>query len=132
MGGDPWECCIRIAPVSTSTGRRWWLTCVTTIPGVSDLSARVTRAEIGGDMSRSPNVGHLISWAGLCRETISVPASSDPTACAKDARWLKTTLIRCVWAAAQKPKFHRLRALRGAKKAIGALVDPHRRLPHAL
>ena len=37
-----------------------------TIPGVSDLSAQVIRAEIGGDMSRFPTVGHLISWAGLC------------------------------------------------------------------
>ena len=39
---------------------------LTTIPGVSDLSAQVIRAEIGGDMSRFPTVGHLISWAGLC------------------------------------------------------------------
>ena len=34
---------------------------LTTIPGVSDLSAQVIRAEIGGDMSRFPTVGHLIS-----------------------------------------------------------------------
>ena len=39
---------------------------LTTIPGVSDLSAQVIRAEIGGDMSRFPTVRHLISWAGLC------------------------------------------------------------------
>ena len=39
---------------------------LTTIPGVSDLSAQVIRAEIGGDISRFPTVGHLISWAGLC------------------------------------------------------------------
>jgi transposase len=39
---------------------------LTTIPGVSDLSANVIRAEIGGDMSRFPTVGHLISWGGFC------------------------------------------------------------------
>ena len=38
---------------------------LTTIPRVSDLSAQVIRAEIGGDMSRFPTVGHLVSWAGL-------------------------------------------------------------------
>ena len=42
--------------------------------------------------------------------------------------WLKTTLIQCAWAAARKKgsylqaQFHRLRARRGAKKAIGAVA----------
>ena len=41
---------------------------------------------------------------------------------------LKTTLIQCAWAAARKngsylqAQFHRLRARRGAKKAIGAVA----------
>jgi transposase len=30
------------------------------------LSAYVIRTEIGGDMSRFPTVGNLISWAGFC------------------------------------------------------------------
>jgi transposase len=44
------------------------------------------------------------------------------------APWLKTTLVQCAWAAARKKasylqaQFHRLRARRGAKKAIGALA----------
>jgi transposase len=38
---------------------------LTTIPGISELSAGVILAEIG-DMSRFPTAGHLISWAGLC------------------------------------------------------------------
>ena len=46
----------------------------------------------------------------------------------KGAPWLKTTLIQCAWAAARKKgsylqaQFHRLRARRGAKKAIGAVA----------
>ena len=46
----------------------------------------------------------------------------------KGAPWLKTTLVQCAWAAARKKasylqaQFHRLRARRGAKKAIGALA----------
>ena len=44
------------------------------------------------------------------------------------APWLKTTLVQCAWAASRKKasylqaQFHRLRAGRGAKKAIGALA----------
>src|SRR6516162_8135935 len=46
----------------------------------------------------------------------------------KGAPWLKTTLVQCAWAAARKKasylqaQFHRLRARRGAKKAIGAVA----------
>jgi hypothetical protein len=46
----------------------------------------------------------------------------------KAAAWLKTTLVQCAWAGARKKasylqaQFHRLRARRGAKKAIGAVA----------
>ena len=39
---------------------------LTSIPGISTLSAQVILSEIGTDMSRFPTAGHLISWAGLC------------------------------------------------------------------
>ena len=99
-----------------------------TIPGVSDLSAYVIRAEIGGDMSRFPTVGHLISWAGLCPKNDESAGKRRSNRMRKGAPWLKTTLIQCAWAAARKnasylqAQFHRLRARRGAKKAIGALA----------
>jgi transposase len=64
-----------------------------------------------------------------------VPASGALPGCAKacpreggGAPWLKTTLVQCAWAAARKKasylqaQFHRLRARRGAKKAIGAVA----------
>ena len=37
-----------------------------TIPGISETAARVVIAEVGADMSRFPDAGHLVSWAGLC------------------------------------------------------------------
>ncbi len=111
---------------------------LTTIPGVSVLSAEIILAEIGRDMSRFPTAGHLISWAGLCPKNDESPTGQArglkahgkrrSTRMRKGAPWLKTTLVQCAQAAARKKdsylqaQFHRLRARRGAKKAFGALA----------
>ena len=101
---------------------------LTTIPGVSELSARIILAEIGHDMSRFPTAGHLISWAGLCPRNDESAGKRRSVRMRKGAPWLKTTLVQCAWAASRKKasylqaQFHRLRARRGAKKAIGALA----------
>ena len=39
---------------------------LSTIPGVSELSAQVILSEIGTDMGRFASAAHLRSWAGLC------------------------------------------------------------------
>ena len=104
------------------------ITILTTIPGVSDLSARTIMAKIGMDMSRFPTDSHLISWAGLCPRNDESAGKRRSNRMRKGAPWLKTTLIQCAWAAARKngsylqAQFHRLRARRGAKKAIGAVA----------
>jgi transposase len=101
---------------------------LTTIPGVDELSACVILAEIGRDMSRFPTAGHLISWAGLCPRNDESAGKRRSTRMRKGAAWLKTTLVQCAAAAARRKasylqaQFHRLRARRGAKKAIGALA----------
>jgi transposase len=101
---------------------------LTSIPGINELSACVILAEIGRDMSRFPTVGHLISWAGLCPKNDESAGKRRSTRMRKGAPWLKTTLVQCAWAAARKKasylqaQFHRLRARRGAKKAIGAVA----------
>ena len=101
---------------------------LTSIPGIGELAARVLLAEIGTDMSRFPTVGHLISWAGLCPGNDESAGKRRSTRMRKGAPWLKTTLIQCAWAAARKKgsylqaQFHRLRARRGAKKAVGAVA----------
>ena len=79
-------------------------------------------------MSRFPTAGHLISWAGLCPKNDESAGKRRSTRMRKGAPWLKTTLVQCAWAASRKKasylqaQFHRLRARRGAKKAIGALA----------
>ena len=101
---------------------------LTSIPGIGELAARVLLAEIGTDMSRFPTAGHLISWAGLCPKNDESAGKRRSTRMRKGAPWLKTTLIQCAWAGARKKgsylqaQFHRLRARRGAKKAIGAVA----------
>jgi transposase len=99
-----------------------------TIPGISDLTAQIIVSEIGTDMSRFPTAGHLISWAGLCPRNDESAGKRRSTRLRKGAPWLKTTVVQCAWAAVRKKdsylqaQFHRLRARRGAKKAICAVA----------
>jgi transposase len=101
---------------------------LTSIPGVSELSARVIAAEIGTDMSRFASAAHLISWAGLCPKNDESAGKRRSTRMRKGAPWLKTILIQCGWAATRKKEsylqaqYHRIRARRGGKKAIGAVA----------
>ena len=67
---------------------------LTTIPGISDLSASIIIAEIGTDMSRFPTEGHLISWAGLCPGNDESAGKRRSTRMRKGAPWLKTALIQ--------------------------------------
>lgn len=101
---------------------------LTTMPGVSDIVAQVIVAEIGVDMSRFPSPGHLVSWAGLCPRNDESAGKRRSTRVRKSANWLKTTLVTAAWAAARKKdsylraQFLRLKARRGAKKAILAVA----------
>jgi transposase len=100
---------------------------LTTIPGVGDTVARVIVAEIGIDMDRFPTAGHLLSWAGLCPRLDESAGKRRSTRTRRSAPWLKTTLVQAAWAAVRTPgylraRFHRLKARRGARKAIVAVA----------
>jgi transposase len=101
---------------------------LTTMPGVSDRTAQVMVAEVGVDMARFPTAAHLISWAGLCPRNDESAGKRRSTRVRKGAPWLKTTLVSAAWAAVRtkdsylQAQFHRLRARRGAKKAILAVA----------
>ena len=75
---------------------------LTTMPGLSDTTARVLIAEIGIDMTRFPTVGHLISWAGLCPRLDESAGKRRSTRTRRSAPWLKTTLTNAAWAATRK------------------------------
>jgi transposase len=97
---------------------------LSTMPGLSDISANVVVAEIGIDMSRFATPGHLLSWACLCPRNDESAGKRRSTKLRRGGKWLKTTLVQAAWAAIKvkgsylQAQFHRLRARRGAKKAI--------------
>jgi transposase len=101
---------------------------LTTMPGVSHLTAAVILAEIGDDMSTFPSAGHLISWAGLCPRLDVSNRTRHSTRTRPSAPWLKTALVQAAWAAARKKnsyfhaQFLRLKSRRGPKKAILAVA----------
>jgi transposase len=99
-----------------------------TIPGVSDITAQIIVAEIGVDMSRFPDVGHLISWGGLCSQLNESAGKRKSTRLKKGNSALKEALIQAAWAASRvkntylQAQFLRLRSRRGPKKAVGAVA----------
>ena len=101
---------------------------LSTIPGVSILSATTILSEIGRDMSRFPTAGHLVAWAGLCPGQNESAGKVKSTRLRKGAPWLKTMLVQCAWAAKRKKdsyykaQFFRLQSRRGPQKAICAVA----------
>jgi transposase len=101
---------------------------LTTIPGVSHVTARVIVAEIGDDMRRFPTAGNLISWAGLCPRLDESAGKQRSNRTRRGAPWLKTVLVQAARAAANKrdsyprAQYLRLKARRGPNKAVLAVA----------
>jgi transposase len=85
-------------------------------------------AEIGIDMSRFATPAHLLSWACMCPRNDESAGKRRSTRLRRGGKWLKTTMVQAAWAAVKvkgsylQAQFHRLRARRGAKKAIIAVA----------
>ncbi|HXO27798.1 MAG TPA: IS110 family transposase [Thermoanaerobaculia bacterium] len=101
---------------------------LTTIPGVSETTARVLLAEIGFDMYRFPSAGHLVSWAGLCPRSDESAGKRRSTRLRPGNVWLKSTLVQAAWAATRakdsglRAQYLRLKSRRGPKKAVVAVA----------
>jgi transposase len=99
-----------------------------TIPGISQIAAHVIASEMGLDMTRFANADRLVSWAGLCPRSDESAGQRRCTRIRNGAPWLKTTLMQAAWAAVRtknsylRSMFHRLKARRGAMKAIVAVA----------
>jgi hypothetical protein len=79
-------------------------------------------------MSRFAAPGHLLSWACMCPRNDESADKRRSTRLRRGGKWLKTTLVQAAWSAIKvegsylQAQFHRLRARRGAKKAIVAVA----------
>lgn len=97
-------------------------------PGISDVSSCDILAEIGPTLDTFKTDTALVSWSGLC------PGNNESAGKRKSGRshvrkhHLKTIMIEVAWAAIKKKgsyfkdKYYRLKARRGAKKAIVAIA----------
>jgi transposase len=101
---------------------------VNTIPGMSSTASHVVVGEIGIDMARFATPAHLLSWACICPRNDESAGKRRSTRLRRGGKWLKTTLVQSAWAAVRvkgsylQAQFHRIRARRGAKKAIIAVA----------
>lgn len=102
------------------------------IPGVEFTTATTILAEIGFDMSRFPDPGHLASWAGLCPGNNESGGKRLSGRARKGDRYLRRILVQSAWSVIHKKDcflsavFHRIAARRGRKKA--AMAVAHRML----
>jgi len=102
---------------------------LSTMPGISEISAEAIVAEIGLDMARFPTAGHLLSWACLCPRLEQSAGKRKSNRTRKGNPWLKTMLVQAAWAAVKKKdsylrvQFLRLKGRRGPKKAIVAVAS---------
>jgi transposase len=101
---------------------------VKTAPGLSEINTPALVAEIGVDMSQFPSARHLVSWARLCPRLDESAGKVHSRRTLKSAAWVKTLLVQAAWCAIRKKdsylraQFFRLRARRGANKAIVAVA----------
>jgi transposase len=98
------------------------------IPGINEIGAMGILSLSGVDLSAFPTVEAFCSWQGLCpgnNESAGKRHSGKPVV---RKHPLKTLFIELAWAAIKtkgsyyKEKFHRLKARRGAKRAITAIA----------
>jgi len=102
---------------------------LTTMPGISEITAHAIVADIGTDMTRFQSDAHLRSWACICPRNDESAGKRRSTRVRKGGTWLKTALVSAAWAAVRVKgsyfhgQFQRLRARRGPKKAILAVAS---------
>jgi len=99
------------------------------IPGVNKSGAQSIISFVGTTMKEFKSDSHLVSWGGLC------PGNNESAGKRKSGRSpvvknpFKTHMIELSWAAIKKKgsyykdKYYRLKARRGAKKAIVAIAN---------
>lgn len=98
------------------------------IPGIQELSAQAILGELGSDLSTFANENALCSWAGVAPGNNQSAGKRYNGKSRVRKHSLKEILVEVAWAAIKKKgsfykeKYYRLKAKRGAKKAIIAIA----------
>jgi transposase len=98
-----------------------------TIPGIAETSAATVLAEIGPDMSAFPDDGDLASWSGICPGNNESAGKKFSGKIRKGNPHLVSALVECAWSSSRvknsqfKAKYHRVKARRGAQRAVVAV-----------
>lgn len=101
---------------------------ITTIPGVSQLTAEVVIAEIGVDMGRFPTADHLASWAGLAPGSRESAGKKRPAGTRPGDRHLRVALVEAAKSASRSngtflgARYRRVARRRGPNKATIAVA----------
>ena len=75
-----------------------------TVPGVSEISAKIIVSEIGIDMSVFASSKKLCNWAGLTPQNNESAGKKKSTRVSRAGIYLKPTLVQCVNAAIKSTK----------------------------
>jgi len=116
------DICARLAPFGPQVAL------LTSILGVSVVTAQVIIAETSGDMSRFPTSGHLCAWAGIAPASYESAGKRRPAGTRHGALWLRRTLIETARAAARtkgtyySAQYQRIARRRGPNKAAVAVA----------
>lgn len=102
---------------------------LSTIPGITRLSAVLILAETGFDMSVFESANHLASWAGLTPANNESAGKKKSVRVSKAGQFIKPLLVQCALAAISDKKtpyfsikYERIKKRRGHKKAIIAIA----------
>ena len=97
------------------------------ISGVGKHTAQIMLAEVGSSVAQSPTDKQLASWACMSPGNHVSGGKRRSGKTRQGQKWLRTALIEAAWAASRSKdtylgtQFHRLRAIRGAKRAAVAV-----------
>ena len=101
---------------------------LTTLPGVSQISAMIIVAETGGDMSAFENSGKFTGWTGLRPRNDESAGKFKSTATTKGNKHLRAIIVQVAWAASRTKgsffmdKFTKLAIRKSRKKALVAIA----------
>ena len=102
---------------------------LTTMPGITAISATLILSEVGVNMSVFDDSSHLTSWCGLVPANNESAGKKKSVRIAKAGAYLKPLMVQCALAAIKSKsepyfatKYQRLKKRRGHKKAIIAIA----------